>query len=71
MVRSGETATALIEVPMTLARTKSDRLRGLAADLEAIASAFDEPSRSIVRAEALIGRVETIATDIRAVARGR
>lgn len=79
MVRSGETATLstnLIDIAhggasMGIVRTKADRLRGLADDLYSVAQAYDEPSRSICRADALVARTETIAGEIRAVVRGR
>ena len=56
---------------MSLHRTKADRLRGLADDLNSTADAYDTPIRSLGRADALIARVESIAAEIRAVVRGR
>lgn len=51
--------------------TASDRLRHLAADLDALADAMERPSRSTVRSDTLIAECERIAADVRAVVRGR
>lgn len=56
-------------MPATV-HTASDRLRHLAADLDALADAMDRPSRSTVRADTLIAECERIAADVRAVVRG-
>ena len=58
-------------MPATKPRTAADRLREQADILLDLADRYDQPSRSLVRAEQLIGAVEQAAADIRAVARGR
>lgn len=51
--------------------TKSRRLRELALELETLADAYEQPSRSWERAERLIGECERIGSAVRAVARGK
>lgn len=52
-------------------RTAADRLRQQADVLLTLADQFESPSRSTARAERLIAEVEQVATDVRAVVRGR
>ena len=49
---------------------KAARLRALSFDLDTLAEAVEQPSRTIVRAESLIADGERIARNIRAVFRG-
>lgn len=49
----------------------AEKLRLLASDMLDLADRYDDPSRSIGRAERLIGEVEQLADDVRAVGRGR
>ena len=51
--------------------TRPQQLRRFADEVLSIADAYEEPSRSTKRADALIARVERVSSDIRAVARGR
>lgn len=51
--------------------TAAEQLRRQADILLDLADRYDSPSRSTVRAEALIADVEQAAEDVRAVARGR
>lgn len=46
------------------------QLERLAVELHSLAFDFQEPSRSTVRADALIAQVEDVAARIRAVVRG-
>lgn len=49
---------------------KAARLRELSFELDTLADAVEQPSRSITRAERLIGDGERIAAAVRAVFRG-
>lgn len=49
---------------------KAARLRALSFELDTLADAVEQPSRSITRAERLIGDGERIAGAVRAVFRG-
>lgn len=51
--------------------TSAARLRLIASEILEIADQYEIPSHSMTRVEMLIGRVETAADDVRAVARGR
>ncbi len=50
--------------------TPSQQLERLAGELHSLAFDFEEPSRSNVRSDALIARVEDVAARTRAVVRG-
>ena len=51
-------------------RTAAERLRAQAEVLQNLADRYEQPSRSLVRLEMLIGEVEQAAFDIRAIVRG-
>lgn len=67
-------AQAIIDhVRMSMSKpvpTKADRLRHLAAELDTLADQVEQPSRTIGRAELLIGEGERIARGVYAVFRG-
>ncbi|WP_180275594.1 hypothetical protein [Sphingobium sp. IP1] len=49
----------------------ADRMERLAGDLHMLAFDMREPSRSITRSDRIIGEAERIATEVRALVRGR
>ena len=51
--------------------TRPELIRRQAYELLSIADAYEEPSRSIVRADGLIARLEHVASATRAIGRGR
>jgi hypothetical protein len=60
-----------LEVAMaSMVLSPSDRLRHLAADIETLADAMEQPSRTTARADMLIAECERIAAAVRAVVRG-
>ena len=58
-------------MPAPTPRTAAEKLRMHASELLYLADQYDIPSRSMNRVEKLVGQVEQVAADVRAVARGR
>lgn len=52
-------------------RTGAEELRHQAHLLLDLADLYEQPSRSVVRLEMLIGDIERVSADVRAVVRGR